>query len=173
MEEGRAHGWRRSPARLRHIWTAARSRRAAASVAVGLALGGVLGPPFGDETEAKGCPPCRRKKRGACKKKKPNGTPCGACRACRGGRCVARCDGDACCGSNEGCDGRLLACHEGGYSQGYAPVCTWAVVEGLSGIRTPHEDPYEPWLGGMPCATDAGPAAATIERIAAQPGLGG
>jgi acetoin utilization deacetylase AcuC-like enzyme len=69
--------------------------------------------------------------------------------------------------ADEVCNGRLVACHEGGYSQGYAPVCTWAVVEGMSGIRTPHEDPYEPWLGGMPCATDIGPAAAAIDRAIA------
>ncbi|MGH2614611.1 MAG: class II histone deacetylase [Thermomicrobiales bacterium] len=72
--------------------------------------------------------------------------------------------------ADEICEGRLVACHEGGYSQGYAPVCTWAVVEGLSGIRTPYEDPYDPWLGGMPCATDLGPAAAAIDRVIARQG---
>jgi acetoin utilization deacetylase AcuC-like enzyme len=69
------------------------------------------------------------------------------------------------------CGGRLLACHEGGYSQGYAPVCTWAVVEGMSGIRTPHEDPQEPWLGAMPCATEVGPAGAAIDRVVARHGV--
>jgi acetoin utilization deacetylase AcuC-like enzyme len=72
--------------------------------------------------------------------------------------------------ADEVCAGRLVACHEGGYSQGYAPVCTWAVVEGISGLRTPHEDPYDAWLGGMPCATDAGPARAAIDRVVAQHG---
>lgn len=40
-----------------------------------------------DEAEAKPCPPCRKKKRGTCKQKRPNGTACGACRACQGGQC--------------------------------------------------------------------------------------
>jgi acetoin utilization deacetylase AcuC-like enzyme len=60
--------------------------------------------------------------------------------------------------------GRLVAFHEGGYSQGYAPVCTWAAIEGISGIRTGHEDPYEAWLGGIAAATDPGPATAAIDR---------
>jgi acetoin utilization deacetylase AcuC-like enzyme len=62
------------------------------------------------------------------------------------------------------CEGRLVACHEGGYSQGYAPICTWAVVEGLSGIRTGHEDPYESWLGGMPAGIEVGSAEPHIAR---------
>jgi acetoin utilization deacetylase AcuC-like enzyme len=73
--------------------------------------------------------------------------------------------------ADEVCAGRLVACHEGGYSEGYAPVCTWAVVEGLSGIRTPHDDPYGPWLGGMRCAADAGPATAAIDRVIARYGV--
>jgi acetoin utilization deacetylase AcuC-like enzyme len=72
--------------------------------------------------------------------------------------------------ADEVCGGRLVACHEGGYSEGYAPICTWAAIEGFSGVRTGHEDPYGPWLGGMPCATDTGPAAAAIERVIAQHG---
>jgi acetoin utilization deacetylase AcuC-like enzyme len=69
--------------------------------------------------------------------------------------------------ADELCGGRLVACHEGGYSQGYAPVCTWAVIEGLSGRRTGHEDPYDAWLGGMPCTVDPGPATAAIDRVVA------
>jgi acetoin utilization deacetylase AcuC-like enzyme len=72
--------------------------------------------------------------------------------------------------ADEVCAGRLVACHEGGYSEGYAPVCTWAVIEGMSGIRTPYEDPYGPWLGGMPCASDAGSATAAIDRVIARHG---
>ncbi|MCC6314614.1 MAG: class II histone deacetylase [Thermomicrobiales bacterium] len=72
--------------------------------------------------------------------------------------------------ADEICGGRLLACHEGGYSEGYAPVCTWAVVEGLSGIRTPYEDPYDAWLGGMPCGVEVGPAGAAIDRAIATHG---
>ncbi len=66
--------------------------------------------------------------------------------------------------ADEVCGGRLVACHEGGYSQGYAPVCTWAAVEGLSGVRTGHVDPYDAWLGGIPEATEVGPAGAAIDR---------
>lgn len=39
------------------------------------------------------------------------------------------------------CDGRLVAVHEGGYSEAYVPFCGLAVIEALSGIRTPVEDP--------------------------------
>ena len=67
--------------------------------------------------------------------------------------------------ADEVCGGRLVACHEGGYSQGYAPVCTWAAVEGLSGVRTGHVDPYDAWLGGIPEATEVGPAGAAIDRV--------
>lgn len=68
--------------------------------------------------------------------------------------------------ADEVCDGRLVAFHEGGYNQGYAPVCTWAAIEGLSGIRTGHEDPFEVWLGAILPAVEIGPAAAHIDRVA-------
>jgi acetoin utilization deacetylase AcuC-like enzyme len=63
------------------------------------------------------------------------------------------------------CGGRLAALHEGGYSEGYAPVCTWAVVEGLCGVRTGHEDPYASWLGEVDANREIGPAAAAIDRV--------
>lgn len=66
--------------------------------------------------------------------------------------------------ADELCGGRLVACHEGGYSQGYAPICAWAVIEGLSGVRTELEDPYEAWLGGPPWGTVSGPATPHIDR---------
>jgi acetoin utilization deacetylase AcuC-like enzyme len=69
--------------------------------------------------------------------------------------------------ADEVCGGRLVACHEGGYSQGYAPICTWAAVEGFSGVRTGHEDPYDGWLGAIPEATEVGPAGAAIDRVVA------
>ncbi len=40
------------------------------------------------------------------------------------------------------CNGRLVLCHEGGYSTTYVPFCGLAVLEQLSGIRTPVSDPY-------------------------------
>jgi acetoin utilization deacetylase AcuC-like enzyme len=38
--------------------------------------------------------------------------------------------------------GRLIACHEGGYSEAYVPFCGLATIEELSGHRTAVEDPY-------------------------------
>jgi len=45
--------------------------------------------------------------------------------------------------ANELCEGRLMMCHEGGYSPIYVPWCGLAVVEELSGIRTDAFDPYQ------------------------------
>jgi acetoin utilization deacetylase AcuC-like enzyme len=41
------------------------------------------------------------------------------------------------------CDGRLVLCHEGGYSSAYVPYCGLAVVERLAGVRT---NVVDPWL---------------------------
>jgi acetoin utilization deacetylase AcuC-like enzyme len=41
------------------------------------------------------------------------------------------------------CGGRLVAVHEGGYADSTVPFCGLAVVEALSGVRTPVEDPFE------------------------------
>jgi acetoin utilization deacetylase AcuC-like enzyme len=68
------------------------------------------------------------------------------------------------------CNGRVVALHEGGYSEGYAPVCTWAVVEGLSGVRTGHEDPYESWFSEVNASREIGPATAAIDQVVAQHG---
>lgn len=70
--------------------------------------------------------------------------------------------------ADEVCGGRLVAFHEGGYSQGYAPICTWAAIEGMSGIRTGHEDPYEGWLGGNAPGLEIGPAGPFIDAAVAQ-----
>ena len=40
------------------------------------------------------------------------------------------------------CGGRLALSHEGGYSASYVPYCGLAVMEQLSGIRTPIVDPF-------------------------------
>jgi len=39
-------------------------------------------------------------------------------------------------------DGRVVAVHEGGYSNAYVPFCGLAVIETLAGLRTDAEDPY-------------------------------
>jgi acetoin utilization deacetylase AcuC-like enzyme len=41
------------------------------------------------------------------------------------------------------CEGRLVLCHEGGYSSTYVPYCGLAVIESLAGVRT---DVVDPWL---------------------------
>ncbi len=47
------------------------------------------------------------------------------------------------------CDGRLVMCHEGGYSGYTVPFFGLAVLEELSGIQTGVEDPFEPILAGL------------------------
>ncbi|GIM44732.1 acetylpolyamine aminohydrolase [Collibacillus ludicampi] len=48
------------------------------------------------------------------------------------------------------CNGRLVACHEGGYSAPYVPFCSHAIVEEMSGIRTAVEDPFAPAMHTIP-----------------------
>lgn len=40
------------------------------------------------------------------------------------------------------CDGRLAMSHEGGYSSAYVPYCGLAVMEELSGLKSPIDDPF-------------------------------
>lgn len=40
------------------------------------------------------------------------------------------------------CEGRLVASHEGGYSDFYVPICGVAVIETLAGISSAVKDPY-------------------------------
>ena len=49
------------------------------------------------------------------------------------------------------CDGRLVVCHEGGYSPTYTPFCGVAVIEALAGIADPDriEDPFLPRYTGV------------------------
>ena len=47
------------------------------------------------------------------------------------------------------CGGRLVACHEGGYSPAYVPYCGLAIMEELSGVHTGLEDPLLPLLSAM------------------------
>jgi acetoin utilization deacetylase AcuC-like enzyme len=39
------------------------------------------------------------------------------------------------------CGGRLVACHEGGYSPAYVPYCGLAILEEMAGVRTELADP--------------------------------
>jgi acetoin utilization deacetylase AcuC-like enzyme len=47
------------------------------------------------------------------------------------------------------CGGRVVACHEGGYSTAYVPYCGLAVIEELAGVRTGLDDPLIHILGAM------------------------
>ncbi len=47
------------------------------------------------------------------------------------------------------CGGRLVFCHEGGYSPTYVPFCGLAVVEELAGTRTGVSDPLLEWYSAM------------------------
>jgi hypothetical protein len=75
---------------LARFLTPVGSRRAALTVV----LGGALATLGLDTTEArknrkkKSCPPCKKRKKGKCKKKLPDGTAC-AGGSCQGGRCLA------------------------------------------------------------------------------------
>jgi acetoin utilization deacetylase AcuC-like enzyme len=50
---------------------------------------------------------------------------------------------------DELCAGRLVACHEGGYSSMYVPFCGLATLEEMSGIRTDIVDPCALLLDNM------------------------
>lgn len=70
--------------------TAAGSRRRALAAALGGAFGTALGAFSVDENAAakKKCPPCKKRKKGKCKKRKPDGTPCPG-GVCQSGRCCS------------------------------------------------------------------------------------
>lgn len=44
--------------------------------------------------------------------------------------------------ANKLCNGKIVFCHEGGYSPDYVPYCGLAVLEELSGFKTQVTDPY-------------------------------
>jgi acetoin utilization deacetylase AcuC-like enzyme len=47
------------------------------------------------------------------------------------------------------CGGRVVACHEGGYSPAYVPYCGLAVIEEMAGVKTGLEDPLLGLLAAM------------------------
>ena len=51
--------------------------------------------------------------------------------------------------ARELCGGRLVLCHEGGYSTAYVPFCGLAVIEELSGSNSGVEDPFLAAIEGM------------------------
>jgi acetoin utilization deacetylase AcuC-like enzyme len=68
--------------------------------------------------------------------------------------------------------GRLVVIHEGGYAPAYAPYCGLAVLEELSGIRTPVEDPFLPIFEGYGYQEIQPQQAAVITELEALLGLG-
>jgi acetoin utilization deacetylase AcuC-like enzyme len=51
--------------------------------------------------------------------------------------------------ADELCDGRLVLSHEGGYAPLYVPFCGLAVMEELSGVKTPVDDPMAARAGAV------------------------
>jgi acetoin utilization deacetylase AcuC-like enzyme len=49
------------------------------------------------------------------------------------------------------CDGRMVVCHEGGYSSAYVPFCTLRVIEAISGLQSKVvEDPFQFAVEALP-----------------------
>jgi acetoin utilization deacetylase AcuC-like enzyme len=69
--------------------------------------------------------------------------------------------------ADELCGGRVLAVHEGGYSNAYVPFCGLAVIETLAGVRTDAADPYLEELAAMGGQTLAPHQQATIDAARA------
>jgi acetoin utilization deacetylase AcuC-like enzyme len=70
--------------------------------------------------------------------------------------------------ADELCGGRLVAVHEGGYSEAVVPFCGLAVVEALAGQRTEVSDPFLPLIdGGQPAEDFIAFQRARLERQAA------
>ena len=75
--------------------------------------------------------------------------------------------------ADEICDGRVVAMHEGGYSEAYVPFCGHRVVEGLAGIETGLSDPFLPkFIEQQPSPDHAAWQCAEIDRMATTLGSG-
>jgi acetoin utilization deacetylase AcuC-like enzyme len=69
--------------------------------------------------------------------------------------------------AGELCDGRLVLCHEGGYSEAYVPFCGLATIEALSGLSSGVVDPFLDRYAGVAYA-ELQPAQAEVIRHAAE-----
>ena len=58
------------------------------------------------------------------------------------GECFAVLTDRVMAAAGELCDGRLVLCHEGGYSSAYVAYCGLAIVERLAGVSTGVVDPW-------------------------------
>ena len=73
--------------------------------------------------------------------------------------------------AGELCDGRLVLCHEGGYSSGYVPYCGLAIVERLAGVATGVEDPWlddDRTVGALPLRADESAAVDAATEVASR-----
>jgi hypothetical protein len=101
----------------------AASRRTIIGLLAGSTLGGALASPTVSHAAVRNrnrnrnrnrrkCRPCRTRKNGTCRGKRPNGTICGVDQVCRGGKCVSAGDPHipGCSTSNDFCSGDQAAC---------------------------------------------------------------
>lgn len=52
--------------------------------------------------------------------------------------------------AGEVCEGNIVFCHEGGYSNGYVPFCTLRIIEQMTGIKSDVTDPFIEGSEGYP-----------------------
>ncbi|WP_042349581.1 class II histone deacetylase [Bacillus massiliigorillae] len=64
------------------------------------------------------------------------------------------------------CDGRLVVCHEGGYSAAYVPFCSLRIIESLSGLKSKvTDDPYYEAIKSLPTDVLAKHQVEAIEKV--------
>ncbi len=64
------------------------------------------------------------------------------------------------------CDGRLVACHEGGYSPSYVPFCTLRIIESLSGLQSKvSQDPFSEAIRGLPSDVLANNQKEAVDKV--------
>jgi len=73
--------------------------------------------------------------------------------------------------AGELCDGRLVLCHEGGYSSAYVAYCGLAIVERLAGVTTGVVDPWlddDRTVAALPLRADEAAAVDAAAEIASR-----
>lgn len=64
------------------------------------------------------------------------------------------------------CEGRLVVCHEGGYSAAYVPFCSLRIIESLSGLKSKvTDDPFYEAIKGLPTNVLAGHQKEAVEKV--------
>lgn len=67
--------------------------------------------------------------------------------------------------ANRYAKGRLVACHEGGYSSAYVPFCTLKIIEALNGIPSNVKDPFPEDVHGAPMYYNQRDTIEKVKRI--------